>query len=546
MEETDGLLGSGDGLDGQTRCQKAWEYTKQILGCWEPTQYVKVMFVRNTVHRANVINFDSLDGITALALLWNLAGHAVTGNIAQTNEWEQIKVFTDQGGYSSTSVFLVLSGFFLSHVMLMELSNHDGKFWEAYFTFMWRRVLRVWPLLVLGQLIMQCVISVGQGYSMFSACGSGNLWKYLWTQAFFLGNIGQFENFPWYLQWLHSNEVIDVCRDTGGIAWFFALEFQCTFIILPGLMYLVYHRRKFGYFFSIGVFVFLFCLRGYACYKYVMAKVDNEYDIEEDGGTPSLSDAWKTYKVSYIYQWIFFRSSEYMVGVLAYLHCSEEKWDDEFWSGVRVHGFEALFCLVFGLYLYYTYYIWYPHKQGETDDENLGEWGAPFLYSWMQMPLIAMSTGTLIAVMCGPDNPHHVFQIIREGLSNFLFFPLAMMCYCSYLTQEMWLNYYNEGLFEVPDGKGVLGYIFDGGRTFWMYPVYVFLSLCSGLVMALLVEKPFQKLSHVLLGELGTPKKLEESDDEEDDEDDEEDEDDEDDEDDDEDDEEDQKADEGV
>ena len=120
---------------------------------------------------ANQARFEALDGLRAAAFLWVVAHHAAIHHVALDREWRpQFLSNLIEWGDSGVTLFLVLSGFLLTHVMMAELEQSGGTCAEAYCRFHFRRFARVYPALLSSVIVVQCTVSAILGYSFFSAC----------------------------------------------------------------------------------------------------------------------------------------------------------------------------------------------------------------------------------------------------------------------------------------------------------------------------------------------------------------------------------------
>lgn len=113
--------------------------------------------------------FETLDGLRAVAFVWVALFHVQRQGIAlnQAPLWVSALVAHGNGG---VTLFLVLSGFLLTHVMLAELTVTRTA-WQAYSRFICRRLARVYPSLLIGVLVVQAVVSEMRGQRWWTACG---------------------------------------------------------------------------------------------------------------------------------------------------------------------------------------------------------------------------------------------------------------------------------------------------------------------------------------------------------------------------------------
>ena len=113
--------------------------------------------------------FETLDGLRALAFLWVALFHVQRQGLALASApmWVTALIAHGNGG---VTIFLVLSGFLLTHVMLAELTV-ERTAGQAYRRFICRRLGRVYPSLFFSVLIVQAVVSEMRGQPWWTACG---------------------------------------------------------------------------------------------------------------------------------------------------------------------------------------------------------------------------------------------------------------------------------------------------------------------------------------------------------------------------------------
>ena len=197
----------------------------------DPLRNAREMCFRNSP--AKGAHFEALDGLRAAAFLWVVAHHAALHHVALDAEWRpQFLANLIGWGDAGVTLFLVLSGFLIAHVMLAELRQSDGGTCvHAYGRFLFRRFARIYPSLIFSVLLVQCTVSAVRGYGIFSACDQplqrlpvfafiqlSGVWHPLFKHGLLVGNY----------------QKLDACPATAA-AWTVSFEAQC-YLLFPAVV----------------------------------------------------------------------------------------------------------------------------------------------------------------------------------------------------------------------------------------------------------------------------------------------------------------------
>lgn len=167
-----------------------------------------------------------IDGLRAVAILPVLFFHAFP------------QFYLKWGGFTGVDIFFVISGFFISTIVLENLKNESFSFWGFY----GRRIRRIFPALIL---IMAS--SLIAGYFVLTASEYKDLGRSVYAGAGFFAN---------FILW--KTEAPDIA-DPMLHLWSLSIEEQ-FYIIWPLLLCLIWKLRINILFFTIGAILLSFAV----------------------------------------------------------------------------------------------------------------------------------------------------------------------------------------------------------------------------------------------------------------------------------------------
>ena len=498
------------GLCGVDMWKRAYNPGRNLQGVW-----------RRPLNAS--LRFESLDGLRSVAFLWVIAFHCRTHDIALTSSWLPAWLcrLIDWGD-SGVTLFLVLSGFLLTHIMLSELKrSEDGGasvdgFLSAYGRFLFRRSARIYPTLLFAVILVQSIASAVAGYDWWSGCDQpvaplpvfsfihvGDIWHDILKHAMLVANY----------------EAGSYCMSVDA-PWTVSFEMQC-YVVFPlvAMLYspLLAATVRTGRFPRASSFAWILApavtLTVYFTSVWLRAVHHN-------------SDSTRSFQ---------YLMCEYAAGVLAYLVAGPNCLD---WinasTGSPVRKFDRPLLFLFQGLFYISCFlaVWIMYA-AESSRFNLNG-----------RALLSGSTALFIVCSCGfacgrgsgtsplseegeeekektASATEGAFVRMRQAQESLLslplrwlirvlscdcLFPLASVSYTSYLMQGIPLNMFYYNNWRTPKiSASIVG--LSGSAEFaidvTLFGAFCLLIVAIGLLVSLTVERPLMTLLYPLSGQTG-------------------------------------------
>lgn len=465
---------------------------------------MKSIFRRGEVARGDG-SFDALDGLRALAFFWVVLFHCQLWAISMRGIGPILQPLAAVGD-SGVTLFLVLSGFLLAHIMLKELesatvTDMDVKtgpmhILRCYGSFMWRRFARIYPSLIGVVFLVQGFTSVVHGYAFDAACGSpretplpgifkplglkaGGIWLPVLRNVLLVNNLYATDD---------GSDVCPYCPATCA-PWTVSVEFQ-FYLALPFVVTLYWFNRGAGLVLAVAIY--------------------------------ATSLGFREGEWMWSFQYLI---CEYVAGAIAYLVVGKWglNWISSFGKGARdlvyLH-IAQVFWLVVTICFFALMYMdmRYIDSTGTiVDYDTLPTNPIPRHTSHMAgpppyivegdrfktfgRPILALSTATLIAICCAVSSDGFIrqhnrdilskpFQAMCAALSSPVLYPMASVSYTSYLGQGLVMNLVR----FMPYSPELAG----NGDRWWVFILVLVADLLFGLVLSLTLERPVMKLLNVV------------------------------------------------
>ena len=466
-----------------------------------PTNF-KAIWTRGIVARGGG-SFDALDGLRALAFFWVVLFHCQLWAISMRGVGPVLQPLAAVGD-SGVTLFLVLSGFLLAHIMLKELESESNEFntktllhiVRSYGSFMWRRFARIYPSLIGVVIVVQGFTSIAHGYAFDEACGApgetplpgiyrpmgikaGGIWLPVLRNLLLVNNLYALDD---------GSDVCPHCPATCA-PWTVSVEFQ-FYLALPFVVTLYWLNKGAGL--ALAVSIYAVSL-----------------------GTREGEWMWS-------FQYLI---CEYVAGAIAYLIVGKRglNWINSFGKGKKdimfLHIAQTFwFVVTTGFFVLMYVDMRYVDSNGSVVNydtlpidpipRNASHMNQPPAYiiegksfKTFGRPILALSTATLIAICCAissdgfiqqykSDIPSKPFRAICAALSSSVLYPMASVSYTSYLGQGLVMNLVR----FMPYSPELVG----NGDRWWIFILVLTADLLLGLLLSLTIERPMMKLLNVI------------------------------------------------
>ena len=284
--------------------------SRKFIKIFSSTQNFKE-FTKNRENK----ELGAFDGIRVLGFLLVIYGHIVLFKpVSSLVNFEELEGYLARwtgtfvhSSYYAVDSFFLISGFFMSFLLMTELERSDGK--VRVWAIGLRRVFRILPLLlvVLGInfFLVPCMTTgpIWSRYYMIFCKGCQDYW---WSTALFINNF-------------YPSRGSDQCYK---ITWYISNDMQ--FFIIGTLIIYTYHKMKYKnliWLFSILTFITLFGLTYKISEFYdLSANSFDSYNQDKDG-----TNRW--FKYYYIRPYVRFPSylQGILLGIIYFTHKSKNK-----------------------------------------------------------------------------------------------------------------------------------------------------------------------------------------------------------------------------
>ncbi|KAM3938311.1 O-acyltransferase like protein-like [Leptodactylus fuscus] len=402
--------------------------------------------------------FPTLNGVRVLSLLWIISGHtsqlASVFNIDNSFEWKSrvlekpLYFYTLSGPvYLGVDSFFFLSGFLGAKSFLILTENSGQEVTLAMvMMYIYRRLRRLQPLH-----LASIPISIG----LISLVKWGAFWelpKHQWDSC----------RRVWWANALLITNFVSVSDSCTGWAWYLSTDFQ--FHLTTPLVIFLYVRAK-------RVMIAVVTLTSAAC---IITSTLLSYYLKlsiryPKGESQSRMNYWVEY-----YTKPYCRYGPFLVGMVLAIMITKKQCPYIKNTAQAVFGwFSALAIMLTVITLAFV-----------LDDTPSSYSIMAALYQGFHRTLWAVALG-LILVLCHEEYGGHLNTLLSCRAWSFL----SKISYACYLTHPIIIILYcglQESLFHYQDINML--YLFIGHSV---------LTFVVGLLLTVLVERPFQRLMHV-------------------------------------------------
>ncbi|CAG9765105.1 unnamed protein product [Ceutorhynchus assimilis] len=407
------------------------------------------------------LNLECISGIKVLSMMFIIAGHSLIflfGSPVSNAEFafEMYKQVNNSIFLNSAllvDTFLVVSGFLMCRLLLLELDKRKGKinFLVLYIA----RYIRLTPayLVILGYYL-----------TWLPNVGDGPLWK----------NVTETENSrcknSWWANLLYVNNYVQTDQLCMFQAWYLAADYH-LFIVAPFLIYPLWKWPKPGVSLLVTVTIGTIILPGYITYK-------NELDPTILAFSPEIQDLSTNYYFVTAYIKTHMRASSYFLGMIfgylvhemqtnCYKLSAVNIWIG--WILATIFSSCSMFSIVFFLDPDYSY------------DAVISS-----IYAPLHRVAWALALGWVI-VACVTDNA----AIINKFLSWKIFIPLSRLTYCAYLVNGLVLIWHKGSARDAVSWTRLgLAYVLFG---------HLVMTCILAFVLCICFESPIHGIEKILL-----------------------------------------------
>ena len=436
----------------------------------------KLLFARN---KEGDKNLELLNGLRVISMFWIILGHtyfygmdtALLNPLVPIDFIQSFSFNLVSSAPYAVDIFFWLSGFLGVYIMLAAMKKKRGRMQPFYMIYL-HRYLRIVPLYAVTMLFFWYLMSsVGSGPIFFlyykeRAVHCENTW---WVHFIFLNNFYEIK------------ENANACM---GWTWYLPNDFQ-FFLLIPLLVFLLYHKRIFGMIFIITYQIVCFAVTIFVAYEYNLR--------------PSYLEATDNYYTLY-YHRPYIRIPPFTIGVMAalFLYCFKNEEPevspikrimDRIYAS-RVIRF--IFYIVGLILVLGMIFIFYPINNYPDDFSDF--FNVMFLTFSRALFILGM-TMILLPGLMGRA------WVLRSFLALDMWTPLARLTFGAYLIHPTYMIFNSLNTYKgeyMTTNTGIVKFL-----------CWAVVSFATSLAFTLVVETPFMLLEKTFL--LGGGKKSKKS-----------------------------------
>ncbi|XP_030758304.1 nose resistant to fluoxetine protein 6-like [Sitophilus oryzae] len=369
--------------------------------------------------KPNELNLECICGIKFWSMTLIIIGHSLIfvfgGPVVNTDFFQETSTEVQNGIFLNNPLlvdsFLLISGFLMCHLLLIELEKRNGKI--NVFILYIARYIRLTPayLVVIG-FYMTWLPSIGSGpfWDKFVVKEKERCLKSWWTNLLYINNYVQTDSLCMFQ------------------AWYLATDYH-LFIIAPFIIFALWKWKNVGLSSLVSL---IFCA---ALLSFYITLKDN-LDPTLMAFPPEIQDLSTNFYFVTSYIKTHMRASSYFIGMLfgyivhriqirAIKISKPVQWIG--WITTTLFGITSIFSIV----VFYS-----PNYQYDNIEASI--------YASLHRIMWSLFVGWVIT-MCVTENANSV----NKFLSYKAFIPLSRLTYCAYLINGL-IEIYHKGILRQP------------------------------------------------------------------------------------------------
>ncbi|CAH1964853.1 unnamed protein product [Acanthoscelides obtectus] len=411
--------------------------------------------------KPNEMNLECICGIKFISMTLIITGHSLIfmlgGPVANKQFFRDLSTKAENSPFLNNALlvdtFLLVSGFLLSRLLLMELDKRRGKINFAILYI--ARYIRLTPAYV---------VVIGLYATILPRLGSGPFWE---------SRIGLEQErclSSWWTNLLYINNYVNTDKLCMFQAWYLAVDYH-LFIVAPFLIYALWKWSKIGEGAIFACTLVSIIVPIYVTYSQGLDPTLMAYP-------PEIEDLSTNYYFVTAYIKTHMRCSSYGLGVLfGYIV-----------HKIQAKGYKIRPCVIMlgwimsallGVMAMYSIVVFYKPEHETSSIEAA-------IYAPLHRVAWCLAIGWVL-VACITDNA----ALVNKFLSWKLFIPTSRLTYCAYLANGL-IEIYNMGVLRqtVYLSKYELGCKILG---------HVILTYVVAFFLSILFESPIHGLEKILL-----------------------------------------------